>query len=44
MLLLNVLLQVTIAVIVLRNMGDPTFFPRIIEDLWYASQPRFAAA
>ena len=43
-LLLNILLQVTIAVIVLRNLGDPTFFPRIIEDLWCASQPRFAAA
>jgi hypothetical protein len=43
-LLLNTLLQTTIAVIVLLNMGDPTFVARIIEDLWYASEPRFAAA
>jgi hypothetical protein len=43
-LLLNILLQVTIAVIVERNMGDPTFAARVIEDLWFASQPRFAAA
>ena len=43
-LLLNTLLQTTIAVIVLLNMGDPTFVARIIEDLWCASEPRFAAA
>jgi hypothetical protein len=42
-LLLNILLQVTIAIIVLISMGDSTFVPRIIEHLWYASQPRFAA-
>jgi hypothetical protein len=43
-LLLNILLQVTIAVIVVLNMGDPTFAARVIEDLWSASEPRFAAA
>ena len=43
-LLLNMLLQVTIAVIVVLNMGDPTFAANIIEDLWCASEPRFAAA
>ena len=42
-LLLNILLQVTIAVIVERNMGDPTFAARVIEDLWYASETRFAS-
>jgi hypothetical protein len=41
-LLLNILLQTTIAVIVLLNMGDPTFVAHIIEDLWYASESRFA--
>ncbi len=41
-LLLNVLLQTTIAVIVVLNMGEPTFAARVIEDLWYASEPRFA--
>jgi hypothetical protein len=35
-LLLNTLLQTTIAVIVLLNMGDPVFVPSMIEDLWYA--------
>jgi hypothetical protein len=39
-LLLNMLLQTTIAVIVVLNMGDPTFAANIIEDLWYASEPR----
>ena len=43
-LLLNVLLQTTVAAIVVVNMGNPTFVARIIEDLWYASEPRFAAA
>ena len=43
-LLLNILLQTTIAVIVLLNMGDPTFVANIIADLWCASAPRFAAA
>ena len=43
-LLLNILLQTTIAVIVVRKMGDPSFVARTIEDLWYASEPRFAAA
>jgi hypothetical protein len=43
-LLLNILLQVTIAVIVVLNMGDATFAARVIEDLWSASEPRFAAA
>ncbi len=43
-LLLNILLQTTIAVIVVRKMGDPRFVARTIEDLWYASEPRFAAA
>jgi hypothetical protein len=43
-LLLNILLQTTIAVIVVRKMGDPRFVSRIIDDLWYASEPRFAAA
>jgi hypothetical protein len=43
-LLLNILLQTTIAVIVVRKMGDPRFVTRIIEDLWYASEPRLAAA
>ena len=38
-LLLNILLQTTIAVIVLLKMGDPTFVARVIEDLWYASEP-----
>ena len=42
-LLLNILLQVTIAVIVERNMGDPTFAARVIEDLWYASETCFAS-
>jgi hypothetical protein len=40
-LLFNTLLQTTIAVIVVVNMGDPTFIPRIIEDLWCASELRF---
>ena len=40
-LLLNTLLQTTIAVIVVLNMGDPKFVAHIIEDLWYASEPRF---
>ena len=35
-LLLNTLLQTTIAVIVLLNMGDPIFVAQMIEDLWYA--------
>jgi hypothetical protein len=43
-LLLNILLQTTIAVIVVRKMGDQRFVARIIEDLWYTSEPRFAAA
>jgi hypothetical protein len=43
-LLLNILLQTTIAIIVVRKMGDPRFVARTIEDLWYASEPRFAAA
>jgi hypothetical protein len=43
-LLLNILLQTTIAVIVLINMGNPTFGAHIIGGLWYASTPRFAAA
>ena len=43
-LLLNVLLQTTVAAIVVVNMGNPTFVARMIEDLWYASEPRFAAA
>jgi hypothetical protein len=43
-LLLNILLQTTIAIIVVINMGDPRFVARTIEDLWYASEPRFAAA
>jgi len=42
-LLLNILLQVTIAVIVVLNMGDPTFAARVIEDLWYASETCFAS-
>ncbi len=42
-LLLNILLQTTIAVIVLLKMGDTTFVARIIEDLWYAPEPRLAA-
>ena len=42
-LLLNILLQTTIAVIVLLNMGDPTFVARAIEDLWYASEPGLAS-
>ncbi len=40
-LLFNALLQTTIAVIVVDNMADPTFIPRIIEDLWCASELRF---
>jgi hypothetical protein len=36
-LLLNIFLQITIAVIVVLNMGDPAFVARTIEDLWYAS-------
>jgi hypothetical protein len=43
-LLLNILLQTTIAVIVVRKMSDPRFVARTIEDLWYASEPRFVAA
>jgi hypothetical protein len=43
-LLLNILLQTTIAIIVVRKMGDPRFVARTIEDLWYVSEPRFAAA
>jgi hypothetical protein len=43
-LLLNIILQSTIAAIVVHSMGDPTFAARVIEDLWYASQPRFASA
>jgi hypothetical protein len=43
-LLLNILLQTTIAIIVVINMGDPRFVARTIEDLWYASEPLFAAA
>ena len=43
-LLLNILLQTTIAIIVVINMGDPRFVARTIEDLWYASEPRFATA
>ena len=43
-LLLNILLQTTIAVIVLLNLGEPTFFASMIEDLWYASGPHFASA
>jgi hypothetical protein len=43
-LLLNTLLQTTIAVIVVNNMRDPTFFPRLIKELWCASEPRFATA
>jgi hypothetical protein len=43
-LLLNILLQTTIAVIVVNNMRDPTFFPRLIKELWCASEPRFATA
>jgi hypothetical protein len=43
-LLLNMLLQTTIAIIVVLNMGDPTFAANVIEDLWYASEPRFASA
>ena len=42
-LLLNILLQTTIAVIVVRSMGDPTFVARIIEDLWYAQEPGLAS-
>jgi hypothetical protein len=42
-LLLNILLQTTIAVIVVDNMADPTFVARIIEDLWCASELRFLA-
>ena len=42
-LLLNILLQTTIAVIVLLKMGDPTFVARVIEDLWYASEPGLAS-
>jgi hypothetical protein len=33
--LLNMVIQTTIAVIVVLNMGDPTFVARIIENLWY---------
>jgi hypothetical protein len=44
-LLLNILLQTTIAAIVVVNMGNPTFVARIIEDLWYArSEPSFTSA
>ena len=44
-LLLNILLQTTIAVIVVRKMGDQRFVARIIEDLWYArSEPSFTSA
>jgi hypothetical protein len=43
-LLLNILLQTTIAIIVVRKMGDPRFVAQTIEDLWYVSEPRFAAA
>jgi hypothetical protein len=39
-LLLNMLLQTTIAVIVVLNMGDPTFAAKVVQDLWYALQPR----
>jgi hypothetical protein len=41
--LLNILLQITIAVIVLLKMGDSTFGAGIIEDLWYAPEPHLAA-
>ena len=40
-LLLNMVMQTTIAVIVVLNMGDPTFVARIIENLWCASELRF---
>ncbi len=43
-LLLDIILQTTIAAIVVSSMGDPTFAVRVIEDLRYASQPRFASA
>ena len=42
-LLLNIFLQITIAVIVVDKMSDPRFVARTIEDLWYASEPRFVA-
>jgi hypothetical protein len=42
-LLLNMLLQTTIALIVL-NMDDPTFKAQFIEQLWCATEPRFASA
>ena len=42
-LLLNMLLQTTIAVIVLY-MDDPTFKAQFIEQLWCATEPRFASA
>ena len=42
-LLLNILLQMTIALIVF-NMDDPTYKVRFIEDLWCAREPRFASA
>jgi hypothetical protein len=41
-LLLNMLLQTSVAVIVLLSMSDPIFEARVIEDLWCASEPRFA--
>ncbi len=40
-LLFNTLLQTTIAVIVVDNMADPTLIPRIIEEMWCASELRF---
>jgi hypothetical protein len=40
----SMLLQTTITVIVLLNLGDPTFVASMIQDLWYASEPRFASA
>ena len=42
-LLLNMLLQTTIAVIVVLKMGEPGYIARFIKDLWCASEPRFAA-
>ena len=42
-LLLNTLLQTTIAVIVVLKMGDPKLTARMIEYLWYSLEPSFAA-
>ena len=41
-LLINTVLQLTIAVIVVKNMGNPEIISRTIEDMWCASEPRFA--